>query len=472
MEFYPPRIEGLKKRFIFVFEKTPASTDKYRNDMKTKLFILLSVLIYSSDILAQELFPDGTPISEWFREYETTDVSRLGRQYRLIDHGVACDSTLIQTNRIQAVIDKAHTDGGGVIVVPRGTFLTGSLFFKPDTHLYLEENARLKGSDDISDFKLVTTRIEGQTVTYFAALVNADGMDGFTISGRGTIDGNGSRYWRAFWLRRQWNRQCTNMDEQRPRLVYVSNSRNVHISGVRLINSPFWTSHYYNCQNLKITGVHIHAGTADLRAPSSDGIDIDVCENVLIRDCNIAVNDDAIALKGGKYPTAAADPNNGPNRNILIENNIFNRCPALTLGSESVHTRNVIMRNCRVDNAPTVLLLKMRPDTPQNHEYILIEDCIGTALRFFAIEPWTQFFDLKGHPVPRSSASRIVLRDCEVECSNVAINIRFSEQYTLSNFNWERLTLSEGQPSVVPVEKIENLRVEQVTINGKNMPNA
>ena len=78
----------------------------------------------------------------------------------------------------------------------------------------------LKGRNDISDYKVCETRIEGETCQYFAALINADGLDGFTMCGPGTIDGNGLRAWRAFWLRRAWNPKCTNKDEQRPRLVY------------------------------------------------------------------------------------------------------------------------------------------------------------------------------------------------------------------------------------------------------------
>ena len=76
---------------------------------------------------------------------------------------------LLQTEQIQAVIDKAAQEGGGVICIPQGTFLSGSLFFKPHTHLYLEKGAVLKGSDDISHFDVIDTRLEGQNLKYFAA---------------------------------------------------------------------------------------------------------------------------------------------------------------------------------------------------------------------------------------------------------------------------------------------------------------
>lgn len=106
------------------------------------------------------------------------------------DYGVRNYAEQVQTEQLQAVIDRCAQEGGGVVVVPRGFVVSGSLFFKPGTHLLIEENGELRGSDRIRDFKIVKTRIEGQTRQYFAALVNADGCDGFTITGPGTINGN------------------------------------------------------------------------------------------------------------------------------------------------------------------------------------------------------------------------------------------------------------------------------------------
>ena len=99
--------------------------------------------------------------------------STLGKKYILTDYGVINDSTLLQTEKIQSAIDAAAQNGGGVIVIPKGTYLSGALFFKPKTHLHLEEGAVLKGSDDISNFPIIDTRMEGQSLKYFAAFVYA-----------------------------------------------------------------------------------------------------------------------------------------------------------------------------------------------------------------------------------------------------------------------------------------------------------
>ena len=315
--------------------------------------ILLSCLLSLLAVLPapaktkRDLWPDGTPMNAWFSDTSKVDVNKLGTRYVITDHGVKNDSTILQTAQIQAVIDQAARDGGGVIVIPKGTFLTGALFFRQGTNLYLEEGGRLKGSDRIANFPLLQTRIEGQTCPYFAALINADGLNGFVIAGKGTIDGNGFNFWQEFWIRRKLNPQCTNKDAMRPRLVYISNCKNVTLQDVHLINSPFWTNHIYRSDHVRYLDCYIYAPTdGPVKAPSSDAIDIDVCHDFLIHGCYMNVNDDAVVMKGGKGTWADKDSTNGPNRDILIENCHYGTVHGcLTLGSESIDDHNIVLRN-------------------------------------------------------------------------------------------------------------------------------
>lgn len=423
-------------------------------------------------VFASEIFPDGTPIPEWFREHRVVSVKELGKQYCITNYGVQNDSTILQTERIQAVIDKAAQDGGGVICIPKGTFLSGSLFFRPRTHLYLGKGATLKGSDDISHFDVIDTRLEGQNLTYFAALVNVIGVDGFTLSGEGKINGNGLRFWKSFWLRRQVNPQCTNLEELRPRLVYIADSKNVQLSGVRLENSPFWTTHLYRCENVKLLNLSIFAPHSPVKAPSSDAIDIDVCKNVLVKGCYMSVNDDAIALKGGKGPWADQDKvNNGSNLNIIIEDCIWGFChSALTCGSESIHNRNILVRRCRVEHAQRLLWLKMRPDTPQNYEYIQLEDITGSAINFLFAQPWTQFFDLKDRKdVPYSYSSHVTMRNIQLDCDVLFAVKKDETQYKLSDFLFENLKITARKSGEICKDYIHNLQIRNVTVNGVHL---
>lgn len=414
------------------------------------------------DAVKGELFPDGTPIDPWFYDTRVPSLEELGRQYVLTQHHILDDGK-IHTEEIQNLIDTAAEQGGGVIVVPAGTYLTGSLFFRQGVNLYVAEGGVLKGSDDISDYKLCESRIEGESCLYFAALINADGVDGFTMCGPGTIDGNGLRSWKAFWLRRRWNPKCTNKDEQRPRLVYIANSKNVTVAGLNLQNSHFWTNHIYKSDHVKYLNCRIFSPASPVKAPSTDAIDIDVCSDVLVKSCYMEVNDDSVVLKGGKGPWADTAPENGINERIIVEDCTYGFCHGcLTCGSESVHNRNILVRRIQILEGMNLLWLKMRPDTPQIYEYITVEKVKGRVDSFIHIKPWTQFFDLKGRSdIPMSYARNIVMRDCECECRVFFGVAPQKEQYQLSDFTFENLDITTEDEGA-PTDAVERMTMKNV----------
>lgn len=406
----------------------------------TLLLATMAMMLSHGSVMAQT-WPDGSPIDRWFSKGSAEGrKAGKGKRFIITDHGVERDSTVLQTEAIQRVIDMAAADGGGTIVIPEGTFLTSSLFFKPGTKLHLAKGAKLKGSDDISDYQVVPVHIEGVIQPYIAALINVYGTDGFTISGEGTVDGNGLRFWRDFWTRRKVNPACTNLEALRPRLFYAANCSNVTLEGITLKDPGFWTTHFYKCNRVRIKDLTISAPSKPVPAPSSDGIDIDACTDVHISGCRMRNNDDLIAVKGGKGPWADQDPDNGTNSNILIEGCTFGHGHSvLTFGSECIGGRNVIMRDCRVDGADVVFKLKMRPDTPQTYEHILVENVTGTAGTLVHIHPWTQFFDLKGRKdIPKSYGRDITVRDCGITCTGRRIDIEENpEQFELERIEIE-----------------------------------
>ena len=445
--------------------------------MKQRIIMAVALLLVSTlafgkkKVEKQELWPNGEPMSEWFRDTTKVKVEDLGRRYVLTSYGVRQGTTDIQTREIQAVIDRAASEGGGVIVVPKGTFYSGSLFFRQGTHLHLEEGAVLKGSDRIRDFEIRETRIEGQTCKYFVALVNADGLDEFTITGRGTIDGNGESYWEQFWIRRQWNRQCTNKDEMRPRLTYISNSKNVTLQDVRLINSPFWTNHIYRCDHVRYLDLYIYSSTQGIKGPSTDAVDIDVCHDVVVRGCYMNVNDDAVVLKGGKGTFADKAPENGPCYNILVEDCHYGTVHGcMTLGSESVHDWNVIMRNCHADDTNNVLWLKMRPDTPQHYEYVRVENFTGKCRNGLLVRPWTQFYEKQEREdMPLSQCNNITFRNIKMDCG-VFFNVTGSDKYTLKQFTFEDIDSKDhGKEKPFAQRPVEGLTLKNVVLNGESI---
>ena len=349
----------------------------------------------------------------------------------------------LETSEWQKKIDILSAQGGGTLVVPKGIHPTGALFFRPGVKLHLEEGAVLLGSDHEADYPKCETRIEGETCCYYPALINADGCDGFAITGCGTIDGHGFATWEEFWRRLQEARARTgnadtfrNKDLMRPRILYVSNSKNVDISGVTFKNSKFWTTHFYQCENVVVHGCAFLADVTkdskgnELKGPSTDAVDIDKCRNFTVRGCRISVNDDGVVVKGGKGAWAndyEKHPENGPSSDVLVEDCVFlaptHSC--LTLGSECPEARGVVMRNCRMDGVGDMLYLKMRTDTPQRYSDILVEDMAGNCKTLLHAGVWAQYADFGGRTQAelKSYATNVVIRNCRVNCREVR-NVR------------------------------------------------
>ena len=119
-----------------------------------------------------------------------------------------------------------------------------------------------------------------------------------------------------------------------------------------------------------------------------------------------------------------------------------------------------MLRRCRLDNAKRLLWLKMRPDTPQNYEYITVENITGTVSSFLYAKPWTQFFDLQGRKdIPYSYSSHVTMRNITMECEVVFDVTKAEDQYKLSDFMFENLNLT----------CVEGFTLKNVTINGKKV---
>lgn len=436
-------------------------------NLKRGIFLAAIALAYSFSAQAEfKNFPDGSPVPAWFNDNSRPDVDKLGTKYVITDYGVVNDSSFIQTEAIQAVIDKAAAAGGGVIVIPEGTYLTGSLFFKPGTHLHLMKDARLKGSDAITHYKIIKTRLEGQSIDYFAALVNADRCDGFTITGEGMIDGNGMRFYDEFWLRRKVNPKCTNLEALRPRMAYISNSKDVTVSGVNMVNSGFWTNHLYNCERVKYLGVTILAPTSGYpKGPSTDAIDLDVCNDVLVSECYMDVNDDAVCLKGGKGTYVDTIPGNGSVNNVVIDRCTFGRTNAgVTFGSEAWDCSNVILKDCKFDGTSHVLLFKMRPDTPQQYRNVLIDGATGKVKNAVEVQTWRQFFNkTERDPMPASGVDNVTFRNGKLECQRNFYKDNKTTDYTLTNFTFQDIWALDPSKSF-NTDNINGCVVENVTI--------
>jgi alpha-L-rhamnosidase len=390
------------------------------------------------------------------------------KKFLVTDFGAVSDGSTLNTKRIQAAIDHAASNGGGTVVVPAGTFLSGALFLKPGVNLHLEKDAVIKGTTDRKDYPKAMTRIEGHFEPWLPALVNAEKCDHLRITGDGTLDGSGEPFWTEFRQRIAADRKTKNLDVERPRLIFIRDSRDVQLRNIHLKDSGFWNLHLYRCRDVLVEGLDIKAGPT---SPSTDGVDVDSSQNVEIRGCTFSVNDDCIALKGSKGPLALEDKDSPPVEHIRISDcTVTHGESIVTCGSEATIVRDVTVENCRTSGLTkrgfAVLRLKLRPDTPQSYEDLHIRDITldGTG-SVISIAPWTQYFDLQGHAPPTESVRNVTISGVKGSCTSLG-TMRGNKGNVIENVTLENIDIKTTSPKP-NFSEVKNLVVKDVKINGE-----
>ena len=266
------------------------------------------------------------------------------------DYGAAGDGIHLDTEAIQKAIDAAGAAKGTVVLTP-GTYLVSSLFLGSHMEFHLEEGAKLLGTTEESQYPVMSTRVAGIEMDWYVGILNINGQSDVKVSGGGIIDGQGPYWWEKYWgtdrkggMRSTYDarglRWCVDYDCRRVRNLVVMNSEDIALSGFEAVRSGFWNIHICYCQNVTVDGLYVH----DNAGPSTDGIDIDSCRHVEIKNCRIACNDDCICVKSGRD----AD---GLRVNRVCEDVWIHDCDILTgsgvtLGSEtSGGIRKVLIEN-------------------------------------------------------------------------------------------------------------------------------
>jgi polygalacturonase len=251
-------------------------------------------------------------------------VTVYGKQYNIIDFGAKNDTAVLSTAAVQAAIDACAANGGGQMLIPAGKYKIGTIVLKSGVDLHLESGATLLGSRDLADYiKIQPAYISLRTQTPTVQLIYAENAENVSITGRGTIDGQGGGFPKLSWN-----------DEgiTRPHLLRFVTCRNILIENISLQNSGCWMQHYLACDELQIRGVRVF----NRNNYNNDALDIDGCRNVTVSDFIADSDDDGITLK-------STSPR--PCENITITNCIVSsRCNAIKLGTET----NGGFRNIRI----------------------------------------------------------------------------------------------------------------------------
>lgn len=302
--------------------------------------ILACVIVLASLVHAQ-----STDLPKWVKDVGARHAPKAKRTC-LVD--AAGDGVTNATKAIQHAIDICAKSGGGIVTFKPGYYITGALFLKSNVHLLVDTGVTLTGSQDDADYPSLWTRVAGIEMKWPAALINVNEQRNVKISGGGTIDGNGEKWWNKYWaLRREYEprglRWAADYDAERVRLMVIWKSSDVTIENLSLKRSGFWTLQVAYSDHVTVDRMRI----SDNGGPSTDGVDIDSSSYVLVQNCDIDNNDDDICLKAGRDADGLRV--NRPTEYVVIRDNVTRRGGGIiSFGSEtSGGIRHVVAYNNR-----------------------------------------------------------------------------------------------------------------------------
>ncbi|MDM1292710.1 glycoside hydrolase family 28 protein [Sphingobacterium sp. N143] len=301
--------------------------------------------------------------------------------------GAKGDGYTLNTSSINEAMEVCSKRGGGVVLVPKGYWLSGPLILQNNVNLHLDENAFLQFTADFDQYKIVAGNYEGKASARNQSPISGTELENIGITGKGIIDGNGDA-WRmvgkAALTANEWKAKVasgglvsadgktwfpsaktklaheekrsfvltegktladfeTIKDYLRPNLLVLTNCKKVLLEGVTFQNSPAWNLHPLMTQHLTIRGVKIK--NPDY-AQNGDGIDIESCANVLIEHCILDVGDDAICIKSGK-DEEGRQRGIATERVIIRHNKVYKGHGGFVVGSEmSGGARDIFVENC------------------------------------------------------------------------------------------------------------------------------
>ncbi|MEM6317279.1 MAG: glycosyl hydrolase family 28 protein [Bacteroidota bacterium] len=247
-------------------------------------------------------------------------ISAFSQTYDITQYGAEGDGKMLNTSQIQNTIDICHQKGGGTILVPAGTFLTGTLRFYSNQNLHLSPGAILLGSTNLADYDTVHDQ-----------LIWGDSLENFSITGTGTINGQGETFFQKG--------TPTNPDKwtakARPEpWILFTNSRRIQVKEAQFVNSPAHVLVFIYCNELFVDNISIRN---DMRSPNTDGIDLKACQDVMISNTFMETGDDAICIKARQ----------GDVSNVVVTNCILaSDDAAIKFGTGSKYR----IRNCQFSN--------------------------------------------------------------------------------------------------------------------------
>ncbi len=433
-------------------------------------FFLALFNVWSTGIQSQSPVPD-LQNHEWVKDVgaKSKPISR-GVTYNPKDFGAVGDGLTLCTQAIQAAIDQCAKDGGGMVEFTTGVYLSGAVFLKSNVALHIPKGVEILGSQNIEDYKEIPTRVAGLEMTWPAGLINVIDQENVAITGDGVINGKGKVYWDMYYkMRKEYDpkglRWVVDYDAKRPRGIIVANSKNVSLEDFVLYQAGFWSVHILYSEYITVDNVTIN-NNIEGEGPSTDGIDIDSSERILVQKCYVNCNDDNFCLKAGR--DADGLKVNRPCQYIVIRDCIAGHGDGLfTCGSEtsggiknilvynmkglgtkyglrfkSTATRggtieNIYMNNIEMDGVmfPIIVNLNWHPKystskLPEGYEYDKLP------------EHWKKLLEEVDPKDGLPKFQQIYFKDIVAKDAESCIKVTGIKQSTIDNFHFKNIRLS------------------------------
>jgi len=299
--------------------------------LNTSLLVLFATLTLHFIGSAQD-------IPEWVNKVGARSKPNAGKTIWANDYGAKADTTKSSTAGIQKAIDFCSAAGGGVVRLKPGLYVSGAIFIKSNVALQIDESVTILGSTNFADYPDINTRVAGIEMVWPAALINFIDVTNASLTGKGIVNARGKFCWDLYWnMRKEYEgkglRWIVDYDAKRVRTVLVQNSSDITLQGLTFKNAGFWTVQLLYSHHLTVDGLVIR-NNEDGSGPSTDGIDVDSSEWVLIENCDIDCNDDNFCLKAGRDWDGLRV--NRPTQYVVIRKCMARRGAGLiTLGSET-----------------------------------------------------------------------------------------------------------------------------------------
>jgi polygalacturonase len=402
------------------------------------------------------------------------------KDFKITDYGAVGDGKTNCAEAINKAISAANKAGGGRVVVPPGTFLTGAIYLKSNVNLYISQDAVVKFSTDPNHYlPAVFTRWEGVECMNYSPLIYAYKEKNIAVTGEGTLDGQGSfdNWWK--WTKVLQGKDRKELFAQgqsdvpvrkrlyggkylRPTMLEPYKCRNILIEGIKIINSPFWHIHPVLSQNIIVRNVTVNG-----MGPNNDGCDPESCKDVLIEDCLFNTGDDCIAIKSGRN-------NDGRRVNVPSENIVIRDClmkaghAGVAIGSEMTGgARNIFVEKCTMDDTNLDRAIRLKTNAVRGG---FIENVYVRDITVGQVKEAVLLIDFFYGDIEKGNFKPIVrninLENVTSRKSQYALFLRGFDDAPITDVRLKNCTLDNvRKPDVL--SNVKNLVLENVLINGK-----